>query len=241
MRVLPAVSAALFDPLDGMSGLRNGLRAIAAERGDWAGIPMILDGSPLTIEPRYPHAEALSEYGRKPDDADDELKDAKVRNVFWSWRYRTNVAIWNNGDKIEWGLLGGPHGLMMALDTLKASDAWGIEQESRAVHTLGSLLRHRPFKQYLLTGMFMETSPRSGVHYLFRKLRPTVALSSRTGDTKVLAALCMHPIGYYDGSWAGAMTPTDDVIAHLMLMRGDEAMLWRRCNQHPSFSKQAGL
>ena len=91
--------------------------------------------------------------------------------------------------------------------------------------------------------MFLEKSERSGVTYLFRKLRPTVALRPcRDGDgMRVLAALCLHPIGYYDGSWAGAMCPTDDVVAHLMLMRGDEVMFWRRSNQHPADRPEAGL
>lgn len=30
-------------------------------------------------------------------------------------------------------------------------------------------------------------------------------------------------------------------IAHLMLMRGDEHLYWRRCNQHPVWVPQAGL
>jgi hypothetical protein len=51
----------------------------------------------------------------------------------------------------------------------------------------------------------------------------------------------MHPIAYYEGSWAGAMCPTDDVIAHLMLMRGDEPMFWKRSSQHPATSPAAGL
>ena len=42
-------------------------------------------------------------------------------------------------------------------------------------------------------------------------------------------------------SWAGAMCPTDDVLAHLMLMRGDEAMFWRRANQHAAIDPLAGL
>jgi len=105
------------------------------------------------------------------------------------------------------------------------------------------MLRHRQFKQYLLTGSFLETSERSGVTYVFRKLRPTLALSARSSDgtMKILCGLCMHPIGYYDGTWAGAMCPTDDVVAHLALMRGDEKMFWRRCNQHPSYQPACGI
>lgn len=40
---------------------------------------------------------------------------------------------------------------------------------------------------------------------------------------------------------AGAMCPTDDVIAHLMLMRGDEVDFWHRSNQHPAHRHEAGL
>jgi hypothetical protein len=108
------------------------------------------------------------------------------------------------------------------------------------------MIRHRQMKQYVLTGMFMETSRRSGLAYIFRRLKPTVVLapSDRSDDSKplrILACLCMHPIAYYAGSWAGGMCPTDDVIAHLSLMRGDEHMLWRRSNQHPPYLPEAGL
>jgi hypothetical protein len=62
-----------------------------------------------------------------------------------------------------------------------------------------------------------------------------------TGTVGVLAALCQHPIGYYEGTWAGSMCPTDDVVAMLMLMRGDEPMFWKRSNQHPPWAPEAGL
>jgi len=37
------------------------------------------------------------------------------------------------------------------------------------------------------------------------------------------------------------MVPTDDVIAHLMLMRADEHGFWKRANQHPLDRLEAGL
>ena len=222
-----------------MAGVRNGLRALAHERREWAGYPMPLEDSPLIVEPTYPRAEALMKVFRKPEAP--EPKDAKIRNIFWSRRWRANIIVWEENGKIQWGPSGTGNQLGMLLSTLGASDAWGLEQESNAVKTLGTLLRHRQFKQYLQTGMFLERSRRSGVSYLFRRLRPTIALSTRGKDTRALCALCLHPIAYYEGSWAGAMTPTDDVIAHLMLMRGDEHMFWRRANQHPISRKEAGL
>ena len=79
--------------------------------------------------------------------------------------------------------------------------------------------------------------------YLFRRLRPTLALRFNAADGRIrlLAALCLHPVGYYERSWAGAMTPTDDVIAHLLLMRGCEAKFWARAEQHPDWDPAAGL
>lgn len=47
--------------------------------------------------------------------------------------------------------------------------------------------------------------------------------------------------GNYGGTHAGAMCPTDDVLAHLLLMRGDERLFWSRANQHPANRPEAGL
>lgn len=230
-----------------MAELRNGLRKMAADRGDWAGIPMPMENDNLIIEPTYPNAEKLMAIGRKEPEVEID-PTFKVRNVFWSWRWRRHITVFEYQGKIHKSIEIDTNPTSLLLGTLHASDAWGIEQEKNAIDTLGSLLPHRQFKQYLITGMFMEKSERSGVHYLFRRLRPTLAItmkgrirgSART-EPKVLAALCMHPIGYYEDSWAGAMTPTDDVLAHLMLMRGDEHLFWRRSNQHPVWVPQAGL
>jgi hypothetical protein len=56
-----------------------------------------------------------------------------------------------------------------------------------------------------------------------------------------LCALCLHPIGYYADTWAGVMCPTDEVIAHLVLMRGSEEKFWANANQHPLDRPAAGL
>lgn len=58
---------------------------------------------------------------------------------------------------------------------------------------------------------------------------------------RILACLCLHPLGYYRGSWSGAMVPTDDVIAHLLMVRGDEHDFWRKANQHRPDAPEAGL
>lgn len=256
MRDLPADKKALLETFDDWSKIRNALRDVAQERGEWAGYPMPMDGCPLVVEPTYPKAVDIMAIGHSDEDiavlrAEAEFAKGKtIINTFYSTEKRGDIIIWRDENgRTDWGVRFVIHSMPMQLETLRAADAWGIEQEARAIQLLGQQLRHRQFKQYLLTGMFMEASPRSGVHYLFRKLRPTIAASFRAGhpwrhksDTlRILAALCLHPIAYYQGSWAGAMCPTDDVLAHLMLMRADEKMFWRRANQHPPYRPEAGL
>lgn len=227
--------------------IRNALRYIAAERELWAGIPMPLSGERLIVEPNYPHAKAFEE---TPEEAEAENPEGwRLRNSFWSDHRLATILVMENRDgRITFGVNSGIHHLDHDIRTMGCSDAWGIEQEARALATLAQLLPHHAFKRYLLSGMFLETSARSGVTYLFRKLRPTLAISPRPYGLKmrnlglhILAALCLHPIAYYEGSWAGAMCPTDDVIAHLMLCRGDEHMFWRRANQHCAIRPEAGL
>lgn len=201
---------------------------------------MPLEGERLVVEPRYPNAQALMALGAKSEDAGDD--GVKQVNSWFSMQRRCDVVVWRTPDgRTDWGLSPAVHGLEFAMTTLGCAEAWGIEQESNALSLLGTLVSDRQFKQYLLTGMFIESSPHSGVFYLFRRLRPTVAICAEGSKTRILCALCMHPIAYYARSWAGAMTPTDDVVAHLMMMRGDEPMFWRRSTQHPAHRPEAGL
>jgi hypothetical protein len=236
-----AAKIAVLEHFDGMAGLRNMLRQMAGERGDWCGIPMPIEGTPLVIEPKYPNARELMEIGQDPSPEETGASPFKLRTSFYSHAKRCDVAVFEENGRVHAALSPAVRGLAHALGTLGVSDAWGIEQEGAAVQTLGTLVRHRQMKQYLMTGMFMERSTRSGIHYIFRRLRPTVALRERGESFRIMCTLCLHPIGYYAGSWAGAMTPTDDVVAHLTLMRGDEPMFWRRSNQHAPHRPEAGL
>lgn len=204
---------------------------------------MPIEGETLIVEPTYPWAKVFE--GTRIEEEDDGWIE---RNRWYCRRRRCEIILMEKDGKLSWGLVPGFHHIDFDLRTIGCSQAWGIEQEGKAVQLLGRLLRHHQFKQYLMTGMFIESSVRSGVTYVFRKLKPTIALAAHPGrpefltqPTRILAALCMHPIGYYAQSWAGAMTPTDDVIAHLSLMRGDEAMYWKRCTQHPPYRPEAGM
>lgn len=228
---------------DGYAALRRGLLRVSQDRDEWAGIPMTLDYHKLVIDPRYPKADELMSIGREHDDDGKRENDgASVRGVFYSHHLRSDIVVIQEKDgRVTHGVVPKVHHLKHDLETLGASVAWGIEQEATALRTLSSLVRPHTFKHYLLTGMFLETSPRSGLTYLFRRLKPTVVLDTKARRGRILCALCLHPIAYYAGSWAGAMCPTDDVIAHLMLMRGDEPMFWRRANQHAAHRPEAGI
>lgn len=233
---------------DGYAHLRNCLKEIGDEKSEWAGIPMPLDGERLIVEPTYPKAEALMKMGAGSATADDDDDGWRLRNKWYSLHHRSDVILMEKDGKVDWGKLPAFHHISYDLTTLGCSDAWGIEQEVRATQLLDGIVSPRQMKQYMLTGMFLERSARSGVTYLFRRLKPTIAIAARPGmidkpgeSMRILCALCMHPIAYYAGSWAGAMCPTDDVVAHLSMMRGDEKMFWRRCNQHPPYRPEAGL
>lgn len=260
--------------LDNLAPLRDGLSRVAERDALWAGIPMPLTGERLIVEKSYPGAEVLSGIGAPkaatachdcatpigaehaeqcrrfepgvavgPQDADDGWSHI---NEWYSPRWRCNIVIMRDPNgRIVHGKIPAFHHITYDLHTLGCSDAWGLEQEQRALQLLGGMVRHRQMKQYILTGMFLETSRRSGVTYMFRRLKPTVAVAPSNGDEnasmRILACLCMHPIAYYDGSWAGGMCPTDDVVAHLSLMRADEHLYWRRSSQHPPYKPEAGL
>lgn len=222
--------------------LRNQMRALArAANGLYAGIPLPLEGHPLVLEPRYPGATEIMKMGVSNADDVEIPHYIQKRGSFWSSHLRSRVLIWSEHDKLRFGIEPGIHHISHDLRSMGASEAWGIEQEVNAVELLTHLISARQLKHYMLTGMFIETSRCSRVSYVFRRLRPTVALSTRGESLKILCALCLHPIGYYEGSFAGAMCPTDDVIAHLMLMRADERLFWARANQHPAGRPEAGL
>lgn len=233
------MSQRLLDELDSFSPLRNAVKRAAEHHNEWAGIPIPLPDQKLIIEPTYP----FKSLGDIDGEEEKEGEKIKVRNIFWSHKWRCRIAIFEDENgKIGWAPLIGTANTATALVlTIGASFAWGIEQEARAIDLLATLLTHVRFKQYMLTGMFIETSKKSGVTYIFRRLRPTIATRGNGDRVDVLCCLCMHPIAYYDGSWGGAMCPTDDVIAHLMLMRADEKMFWRRCNQHPASDPGGGI
>jgi hypothetical protein len=223
---------------------------MAIARKEWGGIPLPVSGAHLVMEPRYPFegietARGLIRFRPPADPAEGPGSEDLVFNRWYSRRLGRMVSIrGTQGQRraiIEPAL--DSMRLVLTLKTMVAAGGWSPRAERRARERLRGLISPGHDRTYELTGGFLERSPRSGVAYLFRRLRPTLALRfDAAGETiRVLAALCLHPVGYYERSWAGALTPTDDVIAHLLLMRGCEAKFWARAEQHPTWDPAAGL
>ncbi len=126
---------------------------------------------------------------------------------------------------------------MIAFRTMNAaSSAHTIAAERMAMRKLKSHLNTTQWRTYVLTGMFTEPSRRSGMYYVFLRVAPTI-VSRICADNygiylKPFLTLCMHPVGYTAHSGTGCMCPTDDVIAHLLLMRSDEHLYWKKSVQH---------
>lgn len=228
---------------------------------DWQGVPVPLSDFTLHLHDRHPMAPLYREIDTAdvefemvvcgPNDIDDD--EAVVNHWYDGKRNRDVYIFQRSGGRAFAGTV--PRSpdqsmerLKFAVQTLGASDAWDLNAEATAMEKLCGLLSERQRRHYLLTGSFLETSPRSRLTYLFRRSRPTIVLTPRRpwwrlpmDEMRCLAVLCLHPIGFYGGSWAGCMVPSDDVIAHLLMMRGDEAMFWRKANQHEPWKPEAGL
>ena len=239
------------------------------KRGEWAGLPMPLPGLGLVVEPKHPAAAMIADMQRAvdldhhrpasppPDPEDDGW------SLVNQWRGQakhgvtgTILILRHTDGRTQWGVVSDKSARnRMLFGPLESFDAWHLDTECAAIDRLATLVNERQFAAYVLTGSFLESSKRSGLAYLFRRCRPTIVLSGhgsrhdyfserRPGpddSMHILACLCLHPIAYYANTFAGAMVPTDDVIAHLMLMRGDEHLFWRRANQHHPLEAESGL
>lgn len=213
--------------------------------GEWEGVPVPLgEDMPLVLRPGHPMR------GFYECTTTDVCENERVVNHWIDRKRNREVFILDQGGKRV--VLAAPlspdrsmERLSFWMQTLGGADAWELESEYKAREYLRGMLSERQWFHYDLTGSFLETSPRSRVTYVFRRLRPTIALSFRGRDgieqVRCLAVLCLHPIGYYSNSWAGCMVPTDDVVAHLSWMRADEAGFWGKAVQHRPHEPEAGL
>ncbi len=239
------------------------INQLVTERdSEWAGVPMVLPGTGLVLEDRHPWAGKIADLQRivdgdvgplgvpreHPSGADASMLWREVNH--WHGRTKSgltgDIVIMRHADgRTRWGI--DPdimrRNQFQLFGPFEALDAWNLQTECAAMARLETLLTPRMFMCYLLTGQFLETSKRSGLTYVFRRLKPTVVLTPHKDpdQIRILTSLCLHPLGFYLGSRCGAMCPSDDIIAHLIMMRADEAKFWQRANQHPPSRPEAGL
>lgn len=230
---------------------------LAMERGEWSGYPIPDESLKLVVEPTHPLYESMNGAKFEEDRGPDEESLSMVASAFgvseslfllntWITRDGREVWVYHNGDgRSRAAVLDRRDEMRIRylLNTICASHAWEPFAEVKAVQKLSEMVPKHMYRNYVLSGFIMETSKRSGVTYVFRRGRPTLAIKLTPEGTygHFLAALCLHPIAYYEDSFAGAMVPTDEVIAHLLLMRGDERRFWAKSNQHSLSHVQAGL
>ncbi len=128
---------------------------------------------------------------------------------------------------------------------LRSATHLTAEAELRALESLKGRVQKGQYESYVLNGVFPEHSKRSDLFYFFRKGLPTIVISYHGEKAKdggrVLAALCLHPMGYYVGTHCGLMTPTDEVIAQLLLMRSDERRYWAKSGQWAATDSRSGI
>lgn len=230
----------------------HALQQVAWDQGHFEGVPApagrtmtLAEGHPLKaqLEAAIRSQAEVREFACSTTDVDETIS---LRNQWYSPRLRRHVFIYNEAGCVRWCLsepfdMDGHHRLRLAMETIVCGTEWDLDAEFAALTRLKQATTDHQFKLYMLTGTFGETSKASGAFYVFRRLRPTLVLKEWHGRMNFLAALCLHPLGYHDDTFAGAMVPTDDVLAHLWLMRGDEHLFWRRSNQHQLFEREAGV
>lgn len=225
--------------------VRQGLREISKKDENWAGCPLPITGIKLVIEPRYPNQglngfalerEKDEEYEAVMDRKYDSKEKAHFIRYHPGKKEHLGVQIGEDGKlRVVWRLPHTQHqaALTRLMDTMLASQAWDHNAEVKAQEKLFSLVSGHQFVQYSMTGAFVERSKRSQVLYVFRRCGTTLALRHDADfSIRVLAALCLHPVGYYEQTHAGCLVPTDDVIAHLLMVRGAEHKFWAQANHH---------
>jgi len=116
-----------------------------------------------------------------------------------------------------------------------------VEAEVTAQAALFKRLDEDQRDCYILNNMFIERSKRSRCVYILRKGLPTIAMSIHDNGYHFLAAMCMHPLGYFNRTYCGVMAPSDEILTHLLMIRSDEHMYWRKCNQHQAWEPESGI
>ena len=144
---------------------------------------------------------------------------------------------------VEFMLTHPAHRLLASV--IHVSETISIEAEAKACSLLREQVSEEQFKMYQLTGTLIEESTRLPYLYLIRRSFPTLVFSTEDIDgvrhSHFKLALCAHLGAYPAGHFAGTYCPTDDVLAHLLLLRCDEDEFWKSSTVHLATSGLIGL
>lgn len=230
--------------------LEEGDKALR-EKGIFTGIPLASSDEDSYIIGNTRNPDYARAYDENIADREEKPKDPSIRNSWLLSRpfkglygYIT-LATRDDGkvgfffDHMEL-----PHSarLDMWLQTVgKRNEGVRLKAEQTARKSLKKMLSRQQWRTYELEGSFLEHGKRSKLLYVIRRSRPTIAMRFFGEMWYSLCALCLHPDGYYSGTWAGTMAPTDEVIAHLLHIRGDEYKYWKEANHISIDDPRSGI
>lgn len=240
------METAVANPLEGMSW--DDVRELICERteldGEWAGVPLPVEGLKLSVASRFSF-QGLNDFSFGKDEEPEESDHPPIKVINSWWCPKRGGIAWlveiEGKREVIIEREYPPARLSRQLKSYEVTFVQDAFAELTAMQKLAEHIKPHLWKGYVLQGLFLETSEKSHVTYIFRKGKPTVAMRADDGQMRILAVLCLHPIGYYQETFTGAMVPTDEVIANLLLMRADEHEFWKRANQHRSYDWQAGI
>lgn len=234
------------------SDVRAGIRKLCQMRGWHHGVPImsstdptrrivLAKGCPLSNKHGHDKPVAIGpeppEWFRRRRDGDlDDGDDTKLVNT---WITSSQTFVMRSKGLAQVARLNPNTERMRVLLDSMLCQSGTVDAETEII-AMGALFRRINENQrdsYILSGCFPETSRRSGVSYILRKGRPTLAIKCEPqpqgGEKRVfLAALCTHPLAWFEGTFAGAYPPSDEVLANLLQIRADEHGFWKKSNQH---------
>lgn len=229
----------LLQEMEAEYGMDYGLVLPSQSGGNWH-VPVLANGSHLSSLTQFAQRELWTEQA-------ELLRRTGVR-VFNSWHQlgdrEISVIEAADGTRMAWWKYDAGNRLRKLMNGLAVRNETRLtaETELRALESLKARITENQFRTYVLNDCFTEHSKRSDLYYLFRKGKPTLAMSfHNVTEGRCLAALCMHPYGYYPGTHAGVMAPTDEVIAALLMFRTDEHMFWKKSGQWRSSDPRSGI
>lgn len=225
------------------------------------GIPVgiLIDRSVVT---KHPQLVSLLQHMQERDPTVPERREARGEIPEYRARgYVEHVRSWNT--KVSWkGRRGrvdiwahwktkhvvkvftpdlGEDRIYATLETTDLLRRYGqSDGEKKARRDLEDVLSDDQRRELLLSDAFWEVG-KSGVSYLVRRNRPTVACRRNGERLKVICALCMHPLLYYAGTWSGGLPPSDEMISVVIFIRADEYRFWLKANQIDVHEWNAGL